>query len=328
MMKYLSLVIMGVGLLPVLAWPMIWYLSIFAFDAPGSTTSLSAWGSVLVANAIPLACLGAGYLAWGWRKQGRHWRAVGISAIPAVLVAVGVAIVLEPSFNRHLDGLTDEDQKFLRRVHSGNVKRVGVQVGAGRKLDFYSSTGMTPLAAAYEGQSLEVFELLLDSGADPDYWVPGVFAPEREHIAFYILYDLIENSRNQGPEFLEALLKRGLDPNLRSRRFGQPLLASAVTVFVPDYIVLLLDWGADVNQRTTHGETPLQVCADRRIWANCFLLLPHDVTTDRRALTDSIHAAHKKNEEFMGTEIAPSDEMLAFLEAITPSDEAAIEFWQ
>lgn len=74
-------------------------------------------------------------------------------------------------------------------------------------------------------------------------------------------YPTLDNASN--PQIIEKLLEAGADPNEIGNGRGSELpLISAVRGNKEDLVRLLIDSGADVNQKGKYGNTPLHVAID------------------------------------------------------------------
>ena len=117
---------------------------------------------------------------------------------------------------------------------------------------------VTLLEWAVFNQSKQAFNALLEVGADPA--VPGMDGSTVAHLA----------AMANDPYYLDVLLEAGVDPSLRDRATGQPLLSAALMGRRTDQFRALLAAGADPNSPDNTGDTPLHVAA--QINANTFAL--------------------------------------------------------
>ncbi|MEM9220393.1 MAG: ankyrin repeat domain-containing protein [Cyanobacteria bacterium P01_F01_bin.150] len=104
-------------------------------------------------------------------------------------------------------------------------------------------------------RSLKVSRLLLDSGANPDYFSNNccILAAQQTNngTALHVAAAHIKLT-----EFTRLLLDKGADVNIRNR-FGETPLHEAVQNFNEAAIPLLLAAGADINAEDDKGKTPL-----------------------------------------------------------------------
>jgi len=109
-----------------------------------------------------------------------------------------------------------------------------------------------PLEAAARSGVIEMIELLLDHGANPDYSEgPGNFALDSA-----ILFGRVH--------VMTALLRRGANPNAGDLERGTPPLARAVTVGNPECVRVLVAFGADVERVGSDGSAILHLAASGR----------------------------------------------------------------
>jgi ankyrin repeat protein len=129
-----------------------------------------------------------------------------------------------------------------------------------------SITGMTPLQRAAGSADLEVMQLLLDAGADPDRVTPaaeGLYAGDRDG-AWGGNLALLEAAR-VGTTTTRKLAYRSIEP-------GDSFKA----------VKLLLDKGADVNQADLAGVTALHVAAQEGDLALIQMLVDRGAKMDRK----------------------------------------------
>ncbi|MGE6779292.1 ankyrin repeat domain-containing protein [Vreelandella titanicae] len=116
--------------------------------------------------------------------------------------------------------------------------------------------GMTPLfwsATDTMGVNIEGFRYLLEHGGDPNLVVVDEDKPGKSTI--HLIY-LVFTQTN--PEFLEAALEAGADPNtVVSSSKGQTLLFEDYLDVYIDNVKLLIEYGADVNYRGQFQQPPL-----------------------------------------------------------------------
>ncbi|MHC4192428.1 MAG: ankyrin repeat domain-containing protein, partial [Planctomycetota bacterium] len=152
----------------------------------------------------------------------------------------------------------------------GDLAKVKALLDAGADVNEKNATGMTALYAAAVGGHKKVVELLLSKGADPNTWVGN------QTILFW--------AAGRGhKETVEALLAHGANVNLGNKRYNRTPVEVAMSANHNEVVKLLLDngaeipplhlalymkdqakarnliqSGADVNERTPYGVTPLR----------------------------------------------------------------------
>ena len=114
----------------------------------------------------------------------------------------------------------------------------GVDVNTGGK------SGSTPLFWALRESSFEGYRRLLELGADPN-------------VVFGDSSVLHWAARHIDSAFVKAALEHGGDPDLRAGPLGETPLFETVDLSAEDMrdaMVLLLEYGADINAQTIHAE--------------------------------------------------------------------------
>jgi hypothetical protein len=88
------------SLLTILGWPLMAFMSVFAFDAPGSAQDPRVWTGVTLLLAYPVLPL-VGVIGSFFTYRARHARAayllVAMGAIPLVIAAVALAAIFVTS---------------------------------------------------------------------------------------------------------------------------------------------------------------------------------------------------------------------------------------
>ncbi len=82
-------------------WPLVAFMSVFAFDAPGSAQDPAVWAGVITILSYPLLPIigAAGSLFAYWRRHKRlSYVLAGIGAIPLVLVVQGFIAIFVGNF--------------------------------------------------------------------------------------------------------------------------------------------------------------------------------------------------------------------------------------
>jgi ankyrin repeat protein len=169
--------------------------------------------------------------------------------------------------------------KFIKACWSGEVDLVKQRLRDGVDPNVqYENTGRGPLSAAAAGGHAAVAKLLLDAGADPnlpDSWkamppngTPLENACANGHLAVAkLLLDRGAEVNRRGhktplwmaaahghPEVVELLLRSGAS-------FDNSAFLKAVWAGMPKTVALLLDAGADANDRDADGEAPAHTAA-------------------------------------------------------------------
>jgi serine/threonine-protein phosphatase 6 regulatory ankyrin repeat subunit B len=178
-----------------------------------------------------------------------------------------------------------DDPALVKAVEQGDAGAVRQLLAAGSLADSCHPTGHSNLMIAATTGHREIFEMLLDAGADP-YLSYGGFGGTA-------LDDAAAMGRS---EIVAVWLERGLDVNLADDVGNTPLMAAAAAGHV-EIVHRLLAAGADVNARTLDGISALSVARHGR---------HHDVVA-------KLHAA--------GASFDPNDPLMTELEGFeSPAD--------
>ncbi|RZC71965.1 hypothetical protein C5167_035128 [Papaver somniferum] len=133
-------------------------------------------------------------------------------------------------------------------VLGGDIKIQKLLLSKGVRINFVTESG-TPLYYAAVFDQLDSVKLLLDHHADPNVVVLGLVTP------------LIASILNDSPQITDLLLQAGADPNAESS--GIAPLQYAVDYGLTQFIVPLLEPGADPNAMDNEGMTAVEIAAKR-----------------------------------------------------------------
>jgi len=164
----------------------------------------------------------------------------------------------------------DSAQRALANaVERGSTQEARTALEQGADVNAIGREGMTPLFWALAKQNIDGFRFLLEHGADPDIVVdlPEDFQ-DRQAGAMEIA------ARLENPDYLRALLEHGGDPNLIvNRQWNIPVLYRAIMSRRPDNVLLLLEFGAQIDHQDISGQTPLIKATNARMFETALLLL-------------------------------------------------------
>ncbi len=165
----------------------------------------------------------------------------------------------------------ESDPTFIKVCAKGSVTKLRKYLADGSDPNVSGSQGMNPLLAAYLGRNLDGFHVLLENGADPN------LIPTRgidKHVAAYIMGNTTQDWRPDGIPYMKALFQHGLDPNLGDG--SSRLIHFGATARMPEYLVILVENGAEINP-DLKWRTPLALAMrDSRRWRNALYLLKQD----------------------------------------------------
>ena len=127
----------------------------------------------------------------------------------------------------------------------------------GADLNSRNLAGKTPLAVAAEYGAVDLVQVLLDRGADPDI----LSRPDR---TTQDNMSALQRAAARGDvEMARVLLAGGADPNLKNNH-GDSAMHFAADYGETEMLQLLLDYGGDPNSKNTAGYTVLLCAEDKR----------------------------------------------------------------
>ena len=212
-------VLIALGCLKIIPWWMLaLFITAFAFDAPGSTSNpgvLVTVAAIWSYPLFPIACsLASVWLAY---RGVRRWLVALIGAGPVLLAFLflifSIFMLNEGRYDPlEIKTITNKEQRqFIKACAHGSVAKVSDLLHRGADPNMTGSTGMNPLLAAYIGRNFEVFQLLLENGANPNK-IPA--SDIYMNVAGYIVGDLKEDWKPDGLPYMEMLLTKGLNVHL------------------------------------------------------------------------------------------------------------------
>lgn len=158
---------------------------------------------------------------------------------------------------------------LLEAVEHGDREQMLQALDNGADVNAEGWEGMVPLFWAIAKQNIDGFRLLLEQGADPNVvtQLPPRFQ-ESQAGAMEMAAEL------EDPAYLRSLLEHSGDPNtIVDRGWNMPLLYRAIMGRRPDNVLLLLEFGADIDHRDNAGQTPLLKAVNATMFEIALLLL-------------------------------------------------------
>lgn len=139
----------------------------------------------------------------------------------------------------------DPNKALLTSVRKNNLENVKKALAYGADINARGQEGETAIWEALAKKNIQIFEYLVENGADINLKVEGVTP-----IFVAILYG--------GPEDVEYLIKKGADVNIRGEG-GNTALIWAASRGDNKIVKLLIDNGADINAKDNKGQTALSL---------------------------------------------------------------------
>lgn len=189
-------------------------------------------------------------------------------------------LILGFGISDNSDALTKNSrEKFMQAVKDGNIK------SAKRNLVFWKNKKLnseyfdkSPLETAIDQNNVEMVELLLNKGANPNisgrtsHALPIIRAIEENNlqivrllvnhgadlnISYYGKVPLERAIVGDNTEIIQFLLNNGADPNWKNDTASENAFMYAVKKGTPEIVSQLIDKGARVNEVDKYGETVL-----------------------------------------------------------------------
>ncbi len=137
--------------------------------------------------------------------------------------------------------------------NSMRIVRQLIEAGADPNV---SADGLVPLREACFSENIPMIKYLLEHGANPNGRDPD---DDETVLESYIHHCY----KRVNTAVLRRLLRAGADPNLRKAKELRPMFHWAIFNNIKRLVSILLEYGADVNQRgqVHNGETPLMTAA-------------------------------------------------------------------
>jgi len=134
---------------------------------------------------------------------------------------------------------------LLEAAADGDAGAMQAALAAGADVNAVGQDGLLPLYWVMAQGSLKGTQWLLDHGADPNRYsaMPADWRSKRET-------PLSLAVRLEQPEFLDALLEHGGDPNQTPFGGGRSLIFKTIVPRRPENTKILIEYGADVNFQT------------------------------------------------------------------------------
>ncbi|XP_052794875.1 ankyrin repeat domain-containing protein 7-like isoform X2 [Mya arenaria] len=159
--------------------------------------------------------------------------------------------------------ITDEQRRtplhFAVVANRRSVIQLLVELGC--NIDVQSSSGRTPLLDAVISDQLDSARMLIDLGADLNLTDTKGTSP-LHHLCF---------SRRPHQDFIQLLLSKKCNVNITNLKGSTPLMFACSLRNLPT-VKLLLQHGANINQRDDNGMTAIQFCVGHKTRLSSLLL--------------------------------------------------------
>jgi len=171
--------------------------------------------------------------------------------LPVVLTAV---VLASPWFRQLCAAQLERNEQLIQAVESGEIEQVRCVLTDGAVVNARTRAGLTALSVAIIRGYDDIALLLIEKGASLDARDRSGDR-ENQHPGNSPVHYAAIYGRTR---VLQAMLARGVSPNLRDRN-GRTLLMLAAENGHRETVQLLLQHGADPAARSALGETALQL---------------------------------------------------------------------
>ncbi len=167
-------------------------------------------------------------------------------------VVLTVLVLVSPWFRQLRATQLERNEQLLQAVESGDIEQVKRVLARGAVVNARTKSGLTALSIAVIRGYDDIALLLIERGASLDARDKSGDRENRHPGNSPVHYAAIYGRTR----VLQAMLARGVSPNLRDRN-GRTLLMMAAENGHRDTVKLLLERGADPNARSALGDTAL-----------------------------------------------------------------------
>ena len=154
--------------------------------------------------------------------------------------------------------------ELCQAIEANDLETMQSLIDAGVNINARGKGNMTPLLWAFPDNKLDRFELLMKSGADPNVYIESDFGVPN---AFQVGDSVTHMAARTYFDYFDVVFKNGGDVNLPSKIpgfFGQTPIFTLIRTGGPKVksrVLLLIDYGADVNVTDEVGDTPANFAA-------------------------------------------------------------------
>lgn len=174
---------------------------------------------------------------------------LGLFVAPVVLT---ILVLASPWFRGIRTAQIERNERLLQAVESGDLEQVKRALTGGAVVNARTKSGLTALSIAVIRGYDEIALLLIEKGASLDARDKSGDRENRTPGNSPVHYAAIYGRTR----VLQAMLDRGVSPNLRDRN-GRTLLMMAAENGRRETVKLLLERGADPKARSALGDTVL-----------------------------------------------------------------------
>ena len=271
----LLIVLYSIAAAPILAWPLVFFFSIFMFDNPDNMPFTFA--IFIAINSYPFIIAGfitGSILCFLWRK---NILAIILALIPSIAMSIVIGLLVNLYFEYEYAYLerdtfaTKQERQLITVCATGSADELGqlLEESGPGFVNIVGTEGMTPLLAACKSKRYDNAEVLLKQGANPNLMPQGKL--EKTAVCSILGYrDSFLLKDEERLDYFRLLLDHGLNPNLNDSK--SCVLFKAVSRWDPQILQLLLQRGADPG--VVHdGQGVLSVGISKRSWKNVLYLL-------------------------------------------------------
>jgi hypothetical protein len=291
---------------------LLWGLAMALFEEDQAPEVSPVFG-VLVMGVLLVAFVGVGLLLFWATRRRSTWVVITLALLFAYPILLGIASPLVHfweswQFEKELSKVGDFPDPAARalaeKIQSGDIAGLQKLLENGPPPTAHDKAGNDLLAIAAEvvrdsDGDAEIVRVLLEAGMDP--------TSSRTPDGSTLLHFMVLDRSPPSVEVVRLLLDHGADPNAEDPQTGMTAMADAGAQ--PEFVRLLTEAGADIDQLLPGGESMLVRFISMQHWDSALYLIqqganlevtnPDGLSVDSylKEYSDSVYGQHPEGWE-------------------------------